>query len=326
MPPSDERDQRPSEATPEKCPAHWLRMTIDRASGRFVCAFCGLPKEPEEPRSSDALTSEHKATIGPEDLLETSGNNSSPLSPVSAGAENLGRIPPGSNAGGEGVTAGRDPHRVPPIGSGSAHRAVDEMREEALQADADRQVRRLTGAGPYRSAERVSAEDLDDPKKRRLPPLVSALGPLDMAEAHVRSALDGDDVDENLAEALEQIQHARREHDDLRGRALPTIDRGRLSEEELDRIERHIRSARHAEDIWTTPAEALAMIAEIRDRRRERARETSHEATIVDEPYDSAGTPGRACTACKSAWPTSEPDGEPWHHADGCPLAKGSGR
>lgn len=116
-----------------------------------------------------------------------------------------------------------------------------------------------------------SAEDLDDPKKRRLPPLVSALGPLDMAEAHVRSALDGDDVDENLAEALEQIQHARREHDDLRGRVLPTIDRGRLSEEELDRIERHIRSARHAEDIWTTPADALAMIAEIRDRRRERA-------------------------------------------------------
>jgi hypothetical protein len=136
------------------------------------------------------------------------------------------------------------------------------------QRTVDALVTRQTNALKTRP---ISAEDLDDPKKRRLPPLVSALGPLDMAEAHVRSALDGDDVDENLAEALEQIQHARREHDDLRGRALPTIDRGRLSEEELDRIERHIRSARHAEDIWTTPAEALAMIAEIRDRRRERA-------------------------------------------------------
>lgn len=117
-----------------------------------------------------------------------------------------------------------------------------------------------------------SADDQVDPEKRRLPPLVSALGPLDMAEAHVRSALDGDDVDENLAEALEQIQHARREHDDPRGRVLsPTTARGRLSEDELDRIERHIRSARHAEDIWTTPADALAMVAEIRDHRRERA-------------------------------------------------------
>lgn len=38
------------------------------------------------------------------------------------------------------------------IASGSAHRAHDEIRREALQADAERQMRRITGAGPYRSA------------------------------------------------------------------------------------------------------------------------------------------------------------------------------
>ena len=40
---------------------------------------------------------------------------------------------------------------------------------------------------------------------------------------------------------------------------------------------------------------------------------------IVDAEYEP-GVAGRACTACNSGWPASEPDGEPWHHAVGCPL------
>lgn len=42
------------------------------------------------------------------------------------------------------------------------------------------------------------------------------------------------------------------------------------------------------------------------------------ERRIVDEPYDRAGTPGRACLDCQSAWPASEPDDEAHHHASGC--------
>lgn len=41
---------------------------------------------------------------------------------------------------------------------------------------------------------------------------------------------------------------------------------------------------------------------------------------IVDEPYDRDGTPGRACIICHCAWPASEPDTEPHHHAYECPL------
>lgn len=42
---------------------------------------------------------------------------------------------------------------------------------------------------------------------------------------------------------------------------------------------------------------------------------------IVSEPYDRDGTPGRACLACGSAWPASEPDAMAHHHANGCGLA-----
>lgn len=42
---------------------------------------------------------------------------------------------------------------------------------------------------------------------------------------------------------------------------------------------------------------------------------------IIDSPYDRDGTPGRACTACNSAWPASEPDEERGHHAADCELA-----
>jgi hypothetical protein len=45
---------------------------------------------------------------------------------------------------------------------------------------------------------------------------------------------------------------------------------------------------------------------------------------IVDESYDRDGTPGRACLCCNSAWPASEPDEEPWHHADGCVMPQSS--
>ena len=38
---------------------------------------------------------------------------------------------------------------------------------------------------------------------------------------------------------------------------------------------------------------------------------------IVNEDY-SPGVPGRACLSCRSAWPATEPDDEPWHHAAGC--------
>lgn len=44
---------------------------------------------------------------------------------------------------------------------------------------------------------------------------------------------------------------------------------------------------------------------------------------IIDEPYDLDGRPGRACTDCNSAWPSSEADDEPWHHADDCPVRGG---
>lgn len=44
---------------------------------------------------------------------------------------------------------------------------------------------------------------------------------------------------------------------------------------------------------------------------------------IIDEPYDP-GVPGRACLLCKSAWPASEADEEPWHHTAKCPLWEGS--
>ena len=37
---------------------------------------------------------------------------------------------------------------------------------------------------------------------------------------------------------------------------------------------------------------------------------------IVSEPYDCAGTPGRACLDCHSAWPANEPEA----HAPGCPA------
>lgn len=40
---------------------------------------------------------------------------------------------------------------------------------------------------------------------------------------------------------------------------------------------------------------------------------------IVDEEYER-GVPGRACKSCNSAWPATERDEEPWHHADDCPV------
>ncbi len=40
---------------------------------------------------------------------------------------------------------------------------------------------------------------------------------------------------------------------------------------------------------------------------------------IVDEEYEH-GVPGRACRACNSAWPATEPDEEPWHHGNDCPV------
>ncbi len=42
---------------------------------------------------------------------------------------------------------------------------------------------------------------------------------------------------------------------------------------------------------------------------------------IIDSEYDHEGTPGRACLDCNSAWPTTEPDDDPCHHADDCKWA-----
>ena len=44
------------------------------------------------------------------------------------------------------------------------------------------------------------------------------------------------------------------------------------------------------------------------------AAELAYRHLIVDEPYDAAGTPGKACTVCNTAWPASEPES----HARGC--------
>lgn len=46
----------------------------------------------------------------------------------------------------------------------------------------------------------------------------------------------------------------------------------------------------------------------------------SCEPLIVDSPYDRAGTPGRACTHCGTAWPATESDAATWHHDRGCPM------
>ncbi len=40
---------------------------------------------------------------------------------------------------------------------------------------------------------------------------------------------------------------------------------------------------------------------------------------IIDVEYDRAGTPGHACVGCNSAWPVSEGDSDPLHHANECP-------
>jgi len=45
---------------------------------------------------------------------------------------------------------------------------------------------------------------------------------------------------------------------------------------------------------------------------------------IIDEPYDRAGTPGRACLECNSAWPADEPDDAEHHHRLGCRAAPGA--
>jgi uncharacterized protein YbaR (Trm112 family) len=42
---------------------------------------------------------------------------------------------------------------APSVLTGNAHRAVDEMRREVLEADAERQVRLLTVGGPYRNGD-----------------------------------------------------------------------------------------------------------------------------------------------------------------------------
>jgi hypothetical protein len=45
---------------------------------------------------------------------------------------------------------------------------------------------------------------------------------------------------------------------------------------------------------------------------------------IVDDAYDRQGTPGKACTACNSAWPASEIETDS-HHERGCPCRPGAG-
>jgi hypothetical protein len=89
------------------------------------------------------------------------------------------------------------------------------------------------------------------------------------------------------------------------------------------------RAANRVRDTFSLASPAMRARARaeyIRSFPSRRAYETALESgvsltlSVVDEEYEP-GVPGRGCVKCTRAWPASEPDDSPWHHASTCEVA-----